>query len=381
MADLGFGFMRLPVQDEQDRSTIDLPQTEQMVDLFLARGFRYFDTAHRYHDEASEPVLRKALVSRYDRDRFILANKLTMNYIKAEKDLEPFFVNQLKLCGVSYFDNYLLHNIGRTFYPAAEKVHAFEFIQNLKEQGYIRQTGISFHDDPAFLDQVLTEHPEIDLVQLQINYLDWNDPIIQSSHCYDIARRHRKKIIVMEPVKGGTLVNLPDDAKKLLTAYAPKASLASWAIRFAASLDGVDTVLSGMSTLEQVQDNTSYMAQFQPLLEEEREILAQTSEIIRNMQAIACTSCRYCVTECPKHIPIPEYFALYNNKLYLKNTAYMFNQRVYYQNYAKHYSKASDCIKCGKCERNCPQHLAIREYLEKISVEMEGDGPRFGVAR
>jgi predicted aldo/keto reductase-like oxidoreductase len=363
--------MRLPVRDEKDRSTVDIELVKKMVDRFMERGFAYFDTAHRYNDGAGEPAIREALVKRYPRDRFVLANKITLNYIKKPKDREPFFRSQLAICAVDYFDNYLIHNIGAASYPAFERLGAFDFIKRMRDEGYVRHIGFSFHGTADVLEEVLRAHPESEIVQLQINYLDWDDANIQSRKCYEAARKHGKKIIVMEPVKGGTLVNLPEEAFALLKRANPQASLASWAIRFAAGLEGVRIVLSGMSNVEQVEDNIGYMREFQPLSDKEKGLLKQIAEIVHSKSVIDCTNCRYCTAECPKDIAIPDYFGLYNNLKRIKNTAYMSNQGVYYANLAKDCGKASDCIGCGLCEKNCPQNLPVRELLGKIAAEME----------
>ncbi len=371
MKKLGFGFMRLPVLDENDRSTVDFELTEKMVDVYMQQGFSYFDTAHRYNDEMSEPALKRALTSRYDRDAYVLTNKITLNYIKKEEDQEEFFKNQLEICGVEYFDNYLIHNMGAMWYPYAQKYRTFDFIRRMKEEGYAKHIGFSFHGTPDVLEQILQEQPDMEIVQLQINYLDWEDAAIRSRECYEIAIKYGKRVYVMEPVKGGTLVNLPKEAVQLLKAADSDASVASWAVRFAASLEGVDMVLSGMSTLEQVEDNTSYMKEFKPLTKEERSLLEKVAEIVRTNTAIACTNCRYCTTECQKQIAIPDYFALYNNLKRLKNTGYMKNQVVYYKNLTEQHGKASDCIKCGICEKNCPQRLAIRDFLVTVAETFE----------
>lgn len=371
MKKLGFGFMRLPVLDASDRSTVDVEAVKMMVDRFMERGFTYFDTAHRYNDEASEPALREALVKRYARDRYVLANKITLNYIKKPEDQEPFFKQQLSICGVEYFDNYLIHNMGAVFYPMAEKFGTFDFIKRMRDEGYVRHIGFSFHGTADVLETILQAHPEVELVQLQINYLDWEDAGIQSRKCYEVARRHGKQIIAMEPVKGGTLVNLPEEAAALLIEADPQASLAAWAIRYAAGMDGVHTVLSGMSTLEQVEDNTRYMQDFQPLSESEQALLMKVAEVIRSRSSIACTHCRYCTTECPKNIAIPDYFGLYNNMKRLKNTSYLANQTVYYANLTRTHGKASDCIHCGLCEISCPQNLPIWQLLQTVAAVME----------
>lgn len=372
---LGFGFMRLPVLDENDRSTVNFQLTEKMVDLYMERGFSYFDTAHRYNDEMSETALRKTLTSRYARDKYILADKITMNYIKRKEDQEPFLRKQLEICGVEYFDNYLVHNMGESWYPVAQKFETFDFIKQMKKKGLVKHIGFSFHGYPETLEQILKEHPEVEFVQLQINYLDWKDPGVQSETCYNIVRKYGKRIFVMEPIKGGTLINLPEEALKLLKEADPNASIASWAIRFAASLEGVDIVLSGMSTPEQVEDNTSYMQNFKPLSPEEFSLLEKVADIIRKNTAIACTNCRYCVTECPKKIAIADYFALYNNKKRLKNTGYMSSIDNYYVNLTKTHGKASDCIGCGICEKNCPQKLPIRKLLKDVAAEFENIKP------
>ena len=256
MRKLGFGCMRLPIKDPDDRSTVNYKELCELVDYFIGHGFTYFDTAHRYNNEASEPALRECLVKRYPREQFILTNKISLNYIESEEDQMPFLKKQLEICGVEYFDNYLLHNMNNITYPKAQKLCTFDFLQKIKESGLVGHIGFSFHGSAELLDNILKEHPEVELVQLQINYLDWEDATIQSKACWEIARKYGKQIVVMEPVKGGTLADLPEDAARLLKEARPDASLASWAIRFAASQEGVLTVLSGMTTLEQVMDNT-----------------------------------------------------------------------------------------------------------------------------
>ena len=361
-----------------------------MVDIFMERGFTYFDTAHRYNDEASEPAIREALVKRYPRESYVLTNKITLNYIKNSEEQESFLKKQLDICGVDYFDNYLIHNMGAIWYPIAEKFETFNFIKKMKANGYIHHIGFSFHGTADILEAILQAHQEIEIVQLQINYLDWEDESIQSRKCYEVARKYGKQIVVMEPVKGGTLVNLPEEAATFLLAAvagrkrlsksifremkddkAVQSSLASWAIRYAAGLEGVITTLSGMSTLEQVDDNTHYMQDFRPLTQHEQSLLKQVSSVIHSKTSIACTNCRYCTTECPQNIAIPDYFNLYNNMKRLKNTSYLANQVVYYANLAQINGKASDCIGCGLCEKNCPQSLHIRELLQKVADEME----------
>lgn len=375
MQKLGFGLMRLPVFDENDRSTVGVETVKNMVDLYMDRGFTYFDTAHRYNDEMSEPAIREALVNRYPRESFLLTDKITLNYINQAEDQEPFFKKQLEICGVDYFDNYLVHNMGSVWYPAAQRLGTFEFIKRMQDEGYVKHIGFSFHGTADVLETILQDHPETDIVQLQINYLDWKDAGIQSQKCYEAAREYGKSVVVMEPVKGGTLINLPDEVKDILCAYCPETSPASWAIRFAASLEGVPVVLSGMSDLEQVEENTNFMQNFTPLTPQEAAMLEKAAEMIRSRTAIACTSCRYCTTDCPKNIAIPDYFCLYNNLKRLKNTSYMANQSVYYMNLTRRHGKASECIQCGLCEKNCPQNLKIRDLLHEVSVAFEGTAP------
>lgn len=363
---LGFGCMRLPLLDKNDQTSIDTATLNEMVDTFLDRGFTYFDTAYVYHGFKSEEVMREALVKRHKRDAFALATKLPPRMLKTAADQETIFNEQLAKCGVEYFDYYLIHNIGVSSYPQASKYGTFGFVVNKKKEGKIKNIGISFHDTPELLDEVLTAHPELDFVQLQLNYIDWDNPGIQSRRCHEVARKHAKPIIVMEPCKGGSLAIVPEKAEKLLKAYKPDASAASWAIRFAASLEGVVTVLSGMSALEQVLDNTSYMADFKPLNDEELQIIDRVTGIINENTAVPCTLCRYCEPGCPKKIAIPDYFALYNSAK-RATSANFSSQFVYYLNLTASRGKAGDCIDCKQCEKVCPQHLKITEHLKDVA--------------
>lgn len=359
----GFGAMRLPMKD----GAVDVLQTCRMVDAFLEAGFNYFDTAHGYLGGKSELALRECLTSRYPRDRYILTDKLTNFYFKKEEDIRPFFQSQLEACGVDYFDFYLMHAQGVENFAMFKRCRAYETALELKAEGKIRHFGISFHDRAEVLEQILTEYPQVEVVQIQFNYVDYDDPAVESRKCYEVCRRFHKPVIVMEPVKGGNLVNLPEKAMEAFNELG-SASPASYAIRFAAGFEGMMMVLSGMSSLEQVEDNISYMKDFQPLNEKEMEAVSKVQEIFRSMNLIPCTACRYCVEGCPQKISIPDLFAVMNTKMIYHD----WNADYYYNEvHTKQGGKASDCIKCGKCERACPQHLHIRDMLGDVAKEFE----------
>ena len=347
----GFGYMRLPMNGEE----VDIPQTKKMVDTFLANGFNYFDTAHGYINGKSELAIKECLSSRYPRDSYILTNKLSANYFEKEEDIRPLFQQQLVACGVEYFDFYLMHALSAARMAQYEGARAFEIAQELKQEGKIRHVGMSFHDSAEVLDQILTKHPEIEVVQIQFNYVDFEDDKVESRKCYEVCRKHGKPVIIMEPVKGGSLVNLPPAAQKILDRL-NGGSNASYAIRFAAGFEGVMMVLSGMSTIAQMEDNVAFMKDFQPLHAEEQEALVKVCAVFRNQGLIPCTACRYCTEVCPQEIAIPELFAAVNAKRSEQS--------------ALEVSCDIDCIKCGKCEEICPQNLKIRELLTVAAEEL-----------
>lgn len=369
---LGFGLMRMPSLDPNDAASVDVEQVKQMVDLFMAEGFTYFDTAWMYGGFASERVAREALVERYPRESFTLATKLHNGFFDSLEGRDEIFDRQLEKTGAGYFDYYLLHGIEGGSYPHYERFDCFEWLLQKRDQGLVRHVGFSYHDDAELLDEILTKHPEMEFVQLQINYLDWESEWIQSRACYEVAERHGVPVIVMEPVKGGTLAQVPAEGEGLLRALDPDASIASWAIRFAASLPNVMCVLSGMSDLAQMEDNLSYMGDFQPLTEDERQTCFKVADIINAQTAIACTSCRYCTDGCPMHICIPEYFSLYNEDMRddLEHKGWTINF-TNYEKLAEEFGRASDCIGCGQCEAMCPQHLPIIETLGKVAEHFE----------
>lgn len=361
----GFGCMRLPmIENGKD---VDIAQTTKMVDTFLEQGFNYFDTAHGYLEGKSELAVKECLTSRHKREEYILTDKLTMEYFKKQEDIRPFFESQLEACGVEYFDFYLMHSQSKDIFEYFKKCNAYETALELKEEGKIRHFGISFHDKAEVLEEILKEYPQIEVVQIQFNYLDYEDPAVQSRKCYEVCRKYDKPVIIMEPVKGGNLVNLPEDAKQILDDL-HGGSAASYAIRFAAGFDGVMMVLSGMSNEEQMEDNLSYMKEFKPLDEIEMKAVKAVADVFHSKHMIPCTACRYCIEGCPKKISIPDLFACMN----AKKVFHDWNADYYYgQVHTVHNGKASECIKCGKCEKVCPQHLQIRDLLKEVAEEFE----------
>lgn len=360
---LGFGCMRLPVLDG-NAEKIDDAVFCNMIDAYMQQGFRYFDTAYPYHDQKSEEALERCLVARYDRKDYFLADKMPVWAVKTTGDYRKVFDTQLARCGVDYFDFYLLHALNDERIRETEEKGGFEFVQKIKAEGKVRHIGFSFHDSADVLEEILTKHPEMEFVQLQINYYDWESENVQSRKCYETAVRHGIPVIVMEPVKGGTLANMVGEPARLFKELDGNASFASFAIRYAASLENVMLVLSGMSDEAQLLDNISFMKDFMPLSDIEQDTIHKVVEELAKLPTIACTKCRYCVEECPKHIQIPEVFEDYNRTVQfgLTDTA----RRSYAGHTGGEAGKAGDCIRCGKCENQCPQHLMIRDLLTDV---------------
>lgn len=364
---LGFGCMRLPVVNG-DMEQIDDELFCKMIDTFMEQGFTYVDTAYPYHNQKSEGAVKRCLVDRYPREKFYLADKMPVWNVKEYADYEKIFNEQLERCGVEYFDFYLLHAMNRARVAETEELGGYEFVQKMKAEGKIKHIGFSFHDTADALDEILAKHPEMEFVQLQINYYDWESENVQSRKCYETAVKYGVPVIVMEPVKGGTLANLAPEAANILEGLDAKASYASFAVRYVASLEHVFMVLSGMSDYEQLVDNTSYMKEFVPLSEAEQEGIAKVVEALAKLPTIACTKCRYCVDGCPQNINIPGLFQAYNNVVQFGDNAVT---RRSYKQAIKDRGLASSCVKCGLCEEQCPQHLEIRDLLEKVAEVFE----------
>ena len=360
---LGFGCMRLPVANSNSEE-IDDVVFSRMIDRYMEQGFVYFDTAYPYHNQKSEEAVRRCLVERYDRERFLLADKMPVWLVQNTEDYSEIFERQLARCGVTYFDFYLLHAMNKTRVEETEKTGGFAFVQRMKTEGRIRHIGFSFHDTAEALEEILKNHPEMEFVQLQINYYDWESENVQSRKCYEVAEKHGVPVIVMEPVKGGTLANMVGEPARILSALDENASYASYAVRYAASLPNVILVLSGMSDLKQLQDNTAYMKDFQPLTDKEQQAIGKVVEELEKLPTIPCTNCRYCVEGCPKKIRIPDIFGVYNMGVQFGVTDVT---RGSYRCQIDGSGKAGDCIKCGKCEAQCPQHLEIRKLLEEAA--------------
>ena len=362
---LGFGLMRLPMLGEE----IDIEQVKKMADTFMSKGFTYFDTAYVYIGGKSEVALKEAVVDRYPRDSFQCATKQPLWDLMGAAEMESTFQESLDRAGLKYYDFYLLHAMDHTKVKKADEIDAWGFMKRIKEEGRAKHIGFSFHDSAEVLEGILASHPEMEFVQLQINYADWEDDNVQSRKCYEVARKYNVPVIIMEPVKGGSLATMPEEIQKLYREANPELSVPSWAVRYAASLDGVITVLSGMSNEEQLNDNVSYMENFQPLSDAERETVQKAVEILNTLPTIPCTGCKYCVDGCPQKINIPGIFEAMNEYILYNNLE---RAKHSYENAVKEGGKASDCIQCGACEAHCPQHIGIIETLEKAAATLEG---------
>ena len=359
MAELGFGLMRLPLFDSSDKSTVDIETTRQMLRQYLASGFRYFDCGYYYHGGRSESIFGEYVASEYNRDAFVITSKLPVSRLHSQREYREVFGKQLERCRISYFDYYLLHGIGRKIYPKLQELKAFEFLEEQKHRGFTRKIGFSFHDQANILEMILAEHPEIDAVQLQINFLDWRDCGVQAWKCYEICEKHNREVLVMEPLKGGLPPELCASYERLAGA-----SLIQDAFRFAASLQNVTYVLSGMSSIEQVRENTQLFAKLTPMSLDEKSRMLSFADQIREGMAFWCTSCHYCVDVCPRRVAIPAVLALYNSALLFGKKPAM---RIIFSNMHDESRSPALCVSCGKCETICPQHLPVRELLERTS--------------
>ena len=366
MPKLGFGLMRLPEKDGK----VDITRVSDMVDAYMKAGMNYFDTAYVYHGGNSEKAIKEALVKRYPRESFMLATKLPAWCMKNEADRDRIFNEQCERCGVDYFDLYLLHSIedgsnGDTY----ERLDCFNWGLQKKAEGKIRHFGFSFHGSPAYLIKILDAHPEIEFVQIQLNYADWKNPVVRSGELYEILHSRNIPMIIMEPVKGGTLASLTPELEAMYRAVRPEASIASWALRFVGSLPGVMTILSGMSTEEQMEDNIGTFSHFEPLSAEEKELVKKVTAIMLNVPQIGCTSCRYCTPGCPMSISIPDVFRAVNTMSLYGD---VFRPKNFYSGIVgQGHGRASDCIGCGQCESVCPQHLPIIDLLKDASAKLD----------
>ena len=373
MKNMGFGMMRLPLLDENDLSSIDQDQVNKMADIFMEKGFTYFDTAYPYHDGMSEVAFRKAVVERYPRDSFLIADKMPTFAITEESQIEPIFKEQLERCGVDYFDYYMMHNVSSFSEAGWKHVDTFGFCKRMKDEGKIKKLGLSTHANAEFLDNILNEHPEMEFVQLQINYLDWENEGVESRKCVEVANKHGLPIIVMEPLKGGFLVDIPQEAQKLMKDYNPDVPPISWALRYVAGIEGVCMVLSGASSLEQMKENIEFMDDYKPLNDDEHRIIEGVVDIINSNIAIPCTKCNYCIHECPMNINIPKLFDLYNNEMIEGLDGLFTAVGNAYRNYSclEGVGIASDCTACEACKDGCPQHLDIPSYMPEIAKTFE----------
>ena len=378
---LALGCMRLPLNGDGE-GDIDMEKCKEMVDRFMEAGFNYFDTARVYHRGVSEKMIKECISDRYTRESFVLTDKLSDACFENEEDIRPLFEDQLKVLGVDYVDFYLMHALDKGNYDKYQRTHAWEIAQELKAEGKIKHVGFSFHDDAEFLEQILNDHPEVEVVQIQFNYYDFDSPSVQSGALYEICEKYDKPVLVMEPVRGGGLAKLIPAAQEVLDELcegeendAEQAdgedvklpTAASYALRFAASFPQVCMVLSGMGSMDMIEDNIDTFTDFCPIDEEELEALNKVKKMIKVPGLISCTACHYCTAGCPQNIRIPDLFQNYNNEKLFPS----WNSTMYYEINTRDSGKASDCIKCGKCEKACPQKLPIRELLEKVAAEFE----------
>lgn len=374
MEKFGFGMMRLPQLDENDPTQVDVEQVKKMVDVYIENGGKYFDTAYPYHNGVSELVLKEAVVDRYPREDIIIATKLPIFSVEKPEDMEKFFNEQLEKCGVDYFDYYLIHNINEMTHHAVYDYDSFEFVREKKKEGKIKNIGFSLHDKSEALLEALEAFPDCDFIQLQINYLDWDTPSVESKKCYEIAKEYNKPVIVMEPVKGGALANLPDVAEKLFKEYDENSENVSWALRFCNELDNVFMVLNGVSSIEQMENSIKVFKNIKPLNDKEHELINQVRDIVNDLTPIKCTECNYCIEHCPVDIPIPKYFSIYNNYHINKTQGGdELGPFVYYLTLSKkdENGSAAECIECEACVKYCPQHLKIPELLKDVDKDLD----------
>lgn len=373
MNKFGFGMMRLPQLDEDDPTKVDIEQVKEMVDAYIANGGKYFDTAYPYHNGVSELVLKEAVVERYPREDFLVADKLPSFSLTKKEDMERIFNEQLEKCGVEYFDYYLIHNINQMTHHAVYDYDTFEFVRQKKREGKVKNIGFSLHDKSEALLEALEAFPDCDFVQLQINYLDWDSTSIEAKRCYEIAKEHNKPVIVMEPVKGGALANLPEEAKKIYDEYDEDCEPVSYALRFCHELDNVCMILNGVSSIEQMKSSIGIFKDIKELNEEELGLISKVKDIVNDMTPIKCTECDYCIEHCPVNIPISKYFSIYNTDHINKTqNGDELGAPVLYLvlSEREEYGSAADCIECGSCEKYCPQHLSIPELLKEVDDKL-----------